>query len=360
MIRKSFFFYVFLVFVTACLIGGSVFSTYEFFVSEGPLETRKEVVVEKGMPLRKIADYLHKQGIIESPAIFALGVRVSNKSSDLKAGEYSIPARASAKMVMDILTGGKTFIRKISIPEGLTSYQIVELLNKTENLTGEITKIPEEGSLLPETYYYSTGDSKEHLILRMQNAMKRIVDEAWEDRPKTNILRNKKDVVILASIIEKETSLDSERAHIASVFLNRLKQKMRLQSDPTVIYGLSEKTGIFKRKLWSNDLKKKHPYNTYVIYGLPPTPISNPGKASIEAVLNPIQSDDLYFVADGTGGHTFASTYAEHQENVDQWRQIKKNKATRRAVKAAPKTKNVEIPDLPPQKIEQNITRNEI
>ena len=360
MIRKSFFFYIFLVFITACLVGSSVFSTYEFFLSDGPLENRKEVVIEKGMPLRKIADYLHKQGIIESPAIFALGVRVSNKSTDLKAGEYSIPAKASAKMVMDILTGGQTFIRKITIPEGLTSYQIVDLLNKTESLSGQIVNIPDEGSLLPETYYYSAGDSKQHLIIRMQNAMKRTLEEAWENRPKGGILRNKKEVIILASIIEKETSLDEERAHIASVFLNRLKQKMRLQSDPTVIYGLSDKTGIFKRKLWSNDLKKKHPYNTYVIYGLPPTPISNPGKASIEAVLNPIDSADLYFVANGTGGHTFAPTYAEHQDNVDQWRQIKKNKATRRAVKAATKTKNIEIPQLPAQKVNQATTQNEI
>ena len=350
MIRKSFFFYVFLVFLTAGLIGSSVFSTYEFFVSEGPLKTRQEVMIKTGMPLRKIATYLHRQGIIESPAIFTLGVRVSNKASELKAGEYSIPAHASAKMVMDILTGGQTFIRRITIPEGLTSYQIVELLNKTASLSGEITQIPAEGSLLPETYYYSAGDSKQDLILRMQNAMNRTLDKAWNERSEENILRNKKEVLILASIIEKETSLDSERPHIASVFLNRLKQKMRLQSDPTVIYGLSDKTGIFKRKLWSNDLKKKHPYNTYVIYGLPPEPISNPGEASIKAVLNPSKTQDLYFVADGTGGHTFAPTYEEHQNNVNQWRRIKKNKATRRAVKAIPKTKSVEIPQIPSQK----------
>ncbi|MBE6449426.1 MAG: endolytic transglycosylase MltG [Alphaproteobacteria bacterium] len=347
MIRKSFFIYMLIAFITAGLIGSSVFSTYEFFISEGPLEKRTEVFIEKGFSLKKIASYLHKQGIIESPAIFTLGVRVSNKSSELKAGEYSIPARASAKMVMDILTGGKTFIRRITIPEGLTSYQIVELLNKTDSLSGQIKTIPAEGSLLPETYYYSAGDSKQHLIDRMTNAMNRTIDKLWETRQKDLILKSKEDVIILASIIEKETSKDDERAHIASVFLNRLSQKMRLQSDPTVIYGLSDKTGIFKRKLWSNDLKKKHPFNTYIIYGLPPTAISNPGKDSIAAVLNPQKTEDLYFVADGTGGHTFAPSYKEHQENVQQWRQIKKNKVSKTTAKALPKMKRLEIPTPP-------------
>lgn len=342
MIRKSFFVYVLLMFLTVGLIGSSFFSTYEFFLSEGPLPARKEVMIKKGQPLKKIALYLHEQGVIDSPAIFTLGVRVSQKANALKAGEYSIPARASAKMVMDILTGGQTFIRRITIQEGLTSYQIVELLNKTQSLSGKVTQMPENGTLLPETYYYSAGDTKDQLIKRMQNAMDRTINELWEKRDPNLLLKSKKDVIILASIIEKETSVNSERAHIASVFLNRLERKMRLQSDPTVIFGLSNGTGIFKRKLWSNDLKKKHPYNTYIIYGLPPAPISNPGAASIAAVLQPMQTKDLYFVADGTGGHAFAPTYAEHQENVNEWRQIKRNrsfpKLKRPAAKAAPNT----------------------
>ena len=326
MVRKSVFFYILLFFFASCIIGGSVFSTYEFFLSDGPSTERKEVLIEKGQPLRKIANYLHKEGIIESPAIFILGVRVSQKAGDLKAGEYSIPAHASAKMVMDILTGGQTFIRRITIPEGLTSYQVVQMLNNTQSLSGEIKKVPDNGTLLPETYYYSAGDSRESLIKRMKNAMSRTIEELWQKREKNLLLKNKKDVITLASIIEKETSVNSERTHIASVFYNRLKNKMRLQSDPTVIYGLSDGTGIFKRKLWSNDLKRSHPYNTYIIYGLPPGPISNPGRASIEAVLHPDKTEDLYFVADGTGGHTFAPTYAEHQKNVNNWRLIKRGK----------------------------------
>ena len=294
MIRKSVFFYLIVIFFAACIFGGSVFSTYEFFLSDGPLTERKEIVIGKGQPLRKIANYLQREGVIESPAIFILGVRVSQKDGELKAGEYSIPARASAKMVMDIITGGQTFVRRITVPEGLTSYQVVQMLNEAQGLEGEVESIPEEGSLLPETYYYSTGDTRKSLIKRMQNAMTRTIDELWPDREKDLLLKNKKDVIILASIIEKETSSDAERSHIASVFFNRLKQKMRLQSDPTVIYSLSEKTGIFKRKLWSNDLKRQDAYNTYVIYGLPPGPISNPGKSTIFAVLHPDKTNVYY------------------------------------------------------------------
>ncbi len=343
MIRRSFFFYVFLIILTAGLFGGSVFSTYEFFIADGPLTKRTEVMIEKGQSLRRIAANLHKQGVIESPEIFTLGVRVSQKAGALKAGEYSIPAHASAKMVMDILTGGQTFIRRITIPEGWTSYQIVQLLNDTKNLTGEIEQIPENGTLLPETYYYSTGDTKADLIKRMQNAMTRTIEELWPTRDENLLLKNKEDVIILASIIEKETSVDSERSHIASVFLNRLERKMRLQSDPTVIFDLSEGTGIYKKKLWSNDLKKNLPHNTYVIYGLPPSPISNPGRDSIAAVLKPMQTDDLYFVANGRGGHTFAPTYAEHQDNVSTWRKVKKGE-----LHFPKKTKTVPTPPAMP------------
>ena len=341
MVRKSVFFYMIVIFFAACIFGGSVFSTYEFFLSDGPLLQRKEVVIEKGQPLRKIANYLHQEGVIESPAIFVLGVRVSQKDGELKAGEYSIPARASAKMVMDIITGGQTFIRRITIPEGLTSYQVVQILNDTKSLEGEITQVPQEGSLLPETYYYSAGDTRSNLIKRMQNAMTRTIEELWPKREKDLLLKNKKDVIILASIIEKETSIDAERRHIASVFFNRLKKKMRLQSDPTVIYGLSEGTGIFKRKLWSNDLKKQDPYNTYVIYGLPPGPISNPGRASIEAVLHPDKTQDLYFVANGKGGHAFSENYKDHQNRVNEWRNVKKKSETSKQKKQQKKTGSV-------------------
>lgn len=326
--RKKAIFYLLMAFLLAGLIGTSVFSTYESFVCEGPLPARKEVLIDKGMPLKQIAKYLQDQGVIDSPAIFVLGVRASGKGTDIKAGEYSIPARASAKMVMDILTGGHTFIRRILIPEGLTSYQIVQLLDKTEGLTGEVLKIPENGTLLPQTYYFSKGDTKQQIITRMQNEMNRTVDKLWKERDKNLLVKTPKEAIILASIVEKETSLSSERAHIASVFFNRLAKKMRLQSDPTVIYALSNGTGIYKKKLWLKDLKKPHPYNTYYIAALPPGPIANPGKEAIEAVLHPIKTNDLYFVANGTGGHSFSENYGDHQKNVAVWRKIKNGSKT--------------------------------
>ena len=327
--RKKVGFYLLMAFLFACLIGTSVFSTYEAFIGEGPLPVRKEIMIDKGMPLKQIANYLKEQGVIDSPAIFVLGVRANRKTTEIKAGEYSIPARSSAKMVMDILTGGQTFIRRVSIPEGLTSYQIVQLLDKTEGLTGTVEQIPPEGSLLPQTYYFSSGDTKQQIITRMQNEMQRTIDLLWAQKDENLIIKTPEEAIILASIVEKETSKAQERAHIASVFFNRLAKKMRLQSDPTVIYALSDKTGIYKKQLWSNDLKKAHPYNTYYIYGLPPTAIANPGKDAIEAVLHPENTKDLYFVANGTGGHSFAETYQEHQKNVNIWRKIKKGIGTR-------------------------------
>lgn len=324
--RKKVGVYLLLAFLFACVVGTSVFSTYELFIKEGPLPARKEVVIDKGMTLRQIAEYLHLQGVIDSPTVFVLGVRAKGKGTDVKAGEYSIPARSSAKMVMDIITGGQTFIRRIVIPEGLTSYQIVQLLDKTEGLTGTVERIPENGTLLPQTYYFSRGDTKEQIIIRMQNEMQRTVDRLWLDRDKNLLISTPDEAVTMASLVEKETSVPQERAHIAAVFLNRLGKKMRLQSDPTVIYALSNGTGIYKKALWSNDLKKAHPYNTYYIYGLPPGAIANPGKEAIYAVLHPDDSQDLYFVANGTGGHSFSKTYKEHQQKVNEWRKMKNNK----------------------------------
>ncbi len=343
--RRSVIIYLFLFMFLASLIGGSVFSTYKFFMDEGPLPIRKEVFIEKGMNLRQIAAFLKKEGVIKSPAIFTFGVRAHNKAGAMKAGEYSIPARSSAKMVMDILTGGQTYIRRITIPEGLTSGQIVDILNNTDALIGEVMKIPENGTLLPETYYYSFGDTRHSMIVRMQNAMQRTLDELWPERVDGLPFESPEKAVILASIVEKETSISGERRHVASVFLNRLQTGMRLQSDPTVIYAVTNGNLPFKRKLYTKDLRIQHAYNTYVIYGLPPGPIANPGRESIAAVLNPVESKDIYFVADGTGGHVFAKTYDEHIENVKKWRTIRKNKAARR--QASQKKKLNVIPEPP-------------
>lgn len=221
-------------------------------------------------PVRQANWFVIKEkGIIESPSIFVLGVRASGNTQKIKAGEYSIPPRSSMKMVMEIITGGKTYVRRLLIPEGLTSYQIVELLKQTPTLTGDIERLPRNGTLLPETYHYSYGDTRQSLIDRMQNAMKRTLDELWPNRMEGLPLQSPEEAVILASVVERETSLDRERARIASVFFNRMAKKMRLQSDPTVIFGLTNGTGILKRALTYKDLRQSNAYNTYVIMVCP-------------------------------------------------------------------------------------------
>ena len=323
--RHGVLFYFFIFFIGVSLIGGSVFTTYSQFVGEGPLPERTEVVVPRGS-LKKIADFLHNQGIIASPSIFVLGVRASGNTHKIKSGEYSIPRRASAKMVMDILVSGQTYIRRVVIPEGLTSAQIVEILNNAKGLVGIISQTPKNGTLLPETYHYSYGDTKEGIIVRMQNAMKRVIDAEWEKRADNLPLKSKQEAIILASIVEKETSKDAERAMVAGVFINRLNKKMRLQSDPTVIYAVTDGRLDLNRSLKKKDLKIQHPYNTYVIPALPAGPIGNPGKDAIKAVLNPAQTDALYFVATGRGGHAFATTLKEHNKNIQNWLKVLRQK----------------------------------
>lgn len=323
--RHGVLFYFFIFFIGVSLIGGSVFTTYSQFVGEGPLPERTEVVVPRGS-LKKIADFLHKQGIIASPSIFVLGVRASGNTHKIKSGEYSIPRRASAKMVMDILVSGQTYIRRVVIPEGLTSAQIVEILNNAKGLVGIISQTPKNGTLLPETYHYSYGDTKEGIIVRMQNAMKRVIDAEWEKRADNLPLKSKQEAIILASIVEKETSKDAERAMVAGVFINRLNKKMRLQSDPTVIYAVTDGRLDLNRSLKKKDLKIQHPYNTYVIPALPAGPIGNPGKEAIKAVLNPAQTEALYFVATGRGGHAFAKTLKEHNKNIQNWLKVLRQK----------------------------------
>ena len=334
--RHSVFIYFFLFFVAVSLLGGSVLTTYTQFIEDGPLTEAKEVVIPKGKSLKQTARLLKREGVIESPSVFELGVRASGNTYRIKSGEYSFPLHASAKLVMNILTDGQTVARRFVAPEGMTSRQLVELMDRYIGLTGTVSQIPAEGTLLPETYNYSYGDTKESLIKRMQTAMDKTVQELWQKRDKSVPFKNPREAVIMASVVEKETARAGERPHIASVFFNRLKQKIRLQSDPTVIYAVTNGRLDMKRALTYADLKVQHPYNTYVIYGLPPGPIANPGRAALEAVLNPMQTDDIYFVADGTGGHVFAATYTEHQKNVNKWRKTRKSKKTSsQQVKAA-------------------------
>ena len=323
--RHRVFLYFLILGLIVCIMGGSVFNTYREFVAEGPLEDRKEVVISTGKSLRKIAKQLYREGIISSPSVFEIGARASGRATQIKAGEYSIPERSSAKTVLTILTSGNTYIRRLVVPEGLTSHQIIKLMDGMYGLTGTVNREPKNGTLMPDTYYYSYGDTKEDLLVRMENGMKRALEELWKDRSPDVILKNPEEAVIMASMVEKETSRPSERPHIASVFYNRLNKKMKLQSDPTVIFGLSQGTGEFSRSLTYKDLRTESNFNTYVIPGLPKGPICNPGYEALKAVLHPDKTEDIYFVADGKGGHTFSKTYTEHEKNVAHYRALRKN-----------------------------------
>jgi UPF0755 protein len=294
-----------------------VFFNNEFNRSANTSSSRV-LIIPKGSGLNDIAQILNENGILRYSLVFVVGAKLLSLSRELKAGEYNFPPGVSAREILNTLSSGKTLIRRITVPEGLTSSQIVVLLNNTESLAGSITEIPREGSLLPETYNYSWGDSRAKVIERMQQGMSSRLPALWRNRDKTIPIKNISEAVILASIIEKETSIRKERFLIASVFINRLQRNMRLQSDPTVVYGLPKK--MSSRLITRADLNTKTPHNTYRIMGLPKTPICNPGVASIEAALNPAKAKFFYFVASGNGQHAFSKTLSEHNKNVRKWR----------------------------------------
>jgi len=290
----------------------------------GPLETDSAVVVPRGSGLEAISLALSDADIIDQPLLFVAMAKITGANRALKAGEYAFPAHVSIAEALRILQSGKTVVRRFTVPEGLTSSQIVALIREEPALSGEIKDEPAEGSLLPETYHYSWGDSRAELLKRMQTAMQAAIKTAWDKRSLSLPLANPRQAIVLASIVEKETSVPQERARVAGVFINRLIANMRLQSDPTVAYAITQGAGALGRSLTRADWKFESPYNTYMVEGLPPAPIANPGKASIEAVMNPEQHDFVYFVADGSGGHAFAKTLAEHNRNVARWRDIMK------------------------------------
>ena len=315
--------------VLLIVIGGTVsFLIWEWgkseFDAEGPLIVTKNVVIPKGIGTKAIAEKLADEGVIWDSLIFLAGVRLSETGTMLKAGEYSFPPGVSPRQVMETLMKGETVAHRLTIPEGLTSKQIVALINAADSLQGRIDMIPDEGTLLPETYHFDLNEDRNALVARMSKAMTESIDTLWEGRQENLPIQSKEEAVILASIVERETALASERPHVAAVFINRLRQGMKLQSDPTTIYGLSNGMGVLDRSLTRKDLASTHAYNTYVIDGLPPGPIANPGRESLAAVLNPMNSDDLYFVADGSGGHAFAKTLPEHNRNVARWRKIER------------------------------------
>lgn len=349
------------------------------YTGPGPLAEAICLRVEKGSNFSRVADKLTDQGAISSATIFRLGVEYSDKTSALKAGSFLVPEAASMQDIVDVVTRGGastcgtevlyrigvltavmqvreldpatqeyeitaefkpaelegaapetyTEVRgesdtryRIALAEGVTSWQIVDSLNKADFLAGDVTEIPAEGSLAPDSYEVKPGAERATLLANMQAAQSSILAAAWEARAPDLPYASPEEALIMASIVEKETGVAEERRQVASVFVNRLNQGMRLQTDPTVIYGVTGGQGVLGRGLRQSELRRETPYNTYVIDGLPPTPIANPGRASIEAALNPESTDYLFFVADGTGGHAFAVTLDEHNANVARWREI--------------------------------------
>ncbi len=298
---------------------------------QGPLKSEARVIVPAGTGSRDIGRILKEAGIIHSAELFlaALAVdRVRGVRGHLKAGEYAIPPRASIRDVISILRSGKAIVHKVTIPEGFSVVQVLERLRQHPELTGKITIEPEEGSLLPDTYVFHRGETRDDIIRRMQAAQKRLLDELWPKRAADLPFKTRREAIILASIVEKETGIPEERPRVAAVFVNRLRKGIRLQSDPTIIYGITKGRPL-GRPIRKSEIEAKTPWNTYRFKGLPPTPIANPGRDSIAAVLNPAKTDDLYFVADGTGGHVFASTLEEHNRNVRKWRERMAMRAAR-------------------------------
>lgn len=352
------------------------------FEKPGDFETAMCVTVPSGTNMTKVSEDLAAKEAISSATIFRIGSNYLDKSTDLKAGAYIVPAASSMDEILDIVTRGgqstcgteivyrigiarsKVEVRgtdpesgrfeeqaafdpveeappepymqaredentryRVLAAEGVTSWQVAEALKSVEFLSGELADVPAEGSLAPDSYEVRNGDTRASVVARMQEAQAKTLEEAWLVRDPETPLKTREEALILASIIEKETGLAEERPQVASVFVNRLNQGMLLQTDPTVIYGITLGKGSLGRGLRRSELNRETPYNTYVIKGLPPTPIANPGKASIEAVLNPADTDFIFFVADGTGGHAFAKTLDEHNANVAKWREIERQRA---------------------------------
>jgi UPF0755 protein len=305
------------------------------FDQPGPLAADKVVDVPRG-GIRDTADLLVREGVIDQPYLFIVGALVFKAQNDLKYGEYRFTRSASLRDVIDTIIDGKVVQHALTMAEGLTSDQIVQRLMESDVLAGNIRDVPREGTLLPETYRFTRGTTREQVIRRMQEAERRAVQEIWERRSPDLPLRTPEQLVTLASIVEKETGKPEERTRVAAVFVNRLRSKMKLQSDPTIIYGLVGGKGSLGRPIQRNEIDQPTPYNTYVIDGLPPGPIANPGRASLEAAANPARTKELYFVADGTGGHAFADSYEQHQKNVARLRTIEQQTAEPHAAQQPP------------------------
>ncbi len=325
------------------MVGGLALLFDSQIEAPGPLAQTKIVVIPKGEGAHEIASRLEREGVIADRRLFIAGylwTRLASwfeggKSVQLRAGDFEVKQNATIRDVVDLLSEGKTVSYKVTIPEGLTSHQIVERLRADPNLTGDIAAVPDEGSLLPDTLVVERGSSRQAVLDNMQAQARRLMERMWTQRKKDLPLKSWEEAVILASIVEKETGRNDERERVAAVFINRLRQNMRLQSDPTILYGLTPGKVVWSRAIQRTEIAQKTAHNTYQIDGLPPTPICNPGRAAIAAVLNPADTKDLYFVADGSGGHAFAATLKDHNANVLKWRAHEKEMKAKAAGPAA-------------------------
>ncbi len=318
-------------FLAIALIAAAGVAYYLFasFTGSGPLTEDKTLVIPKGSGVAQIGGILKTEGVIEDVDIFRLGVRLFSDHKPLIAGEYVFPKGVSPRGAMGIMIAGKSITHRLTIPEGLTVREVLELVSSEPLLDGPLPpERPAEGTLLPETYQYLRGESRASIIARMRTDMASALEKEWAKRDPKLPLKTLDEAVTLASIVEKETSRGDERARVAGVFYNRLKIGMPLQSDPTVIFAITLGKLKLSRGLTYDDLKIDSPYNTYLVKGLPPGPIANPGLAALQAVLRPMAHKELYFVADGTGGHAFAETIDQHNKNVANWRKVQKAQQT--------------------------------
>ena len=296
------------------LAGGGLLNGW---LGEGPLTANQAVIVPDGASLNTISVRLQNAGAIYSARAFRFHARLFGGSGKVRAGEFLLPAGASESQILKIITGDEALRRFVTIPEGLPSVMVEDRLNAQTFLTGAVAT-PEEGSVLPETYDFQRGESRQAVLARMQAAMAKVLDEAWAKRADGLPVKTKQEALVLASIVEKETGKASERPMVAGLYENRLKQGIMLQADPTIIYPITKGRPL-GRRIRQSEILAVNGYNTYAMSGLPRGPITNPGRLAIEAVLHPAQTDALYMVADGTGGHAFASTLEQHNRNVERW-----------------------------------------
>ncbi len=338
--------------ILAGLVGGGIAFVESRSRAAGPLANDRVLIIPKESGVAEIADLLQREGLIEHPWAFKVAAWTSGRASGLKAGEYLFKARVSQREILDIIAEGKAVEHSVTIPEGLTSEQIIARLKENDLLAGDIIQVPREGAILPDTYKFQRGSTRQAIVDRMTREQRSVLNKVWTNRPADLPIKTPQELVILASIVEKETGRADERPRVAGVFINRLNRKMKLQSDPTIVYGLVGGKGTLGRGILRNEISQATPYNTYVIDGLPPGPIANPGRAALEAVVNHSRTRDVYFVADGSGGHAFAETLEQHNRNVARWRQVEAGRREAGKPPAEANIDRVEPPLAPDQRTE--------